>query len=268
MFGFFKKVSISEQKILSKVARELDEQITKLTSNYSSIISPEQFDAFMKYQKACYLVHSYGQSWDGSDNMPRVIYNKALKELSAASKIVDAAFEVIDNNSVQKEPKIKRTSSDQDNFFDDLDNEEQVEVDYSSIKNITKNEPDENINHQVNKDTSDQTQNGNHYHDGFQENVIKIIKNDFDYQINTLNQNLFDKVINENETLKKNKYDCALIFMLLEMNSLAKQSNENSKQIDHQTKNMLRIIEKCSDPRSRIISKINELRSKQNLSKV
>ena len=56
--------------------------------------------------------------------------------------------------------------------------------------------------------------------------------------------------------------------MLLEMNSLANQSNENSKQIDHQTKNMLRIIEKCSDPRSRIISKINELRSKQNLPKV
>ena len=83
MFGFFRKVSISEQKILSKVARELDDQITELTSNYSSIISPEQFDAFMKYQKACYLVYSYGQSWDGSDNMPRVIYNKALKELSA-----------------------------------------------------------------------------------------------------------------------------------------------------------------------------------------
>ena len=98
MFGPFKKVSNSEQQMLNKIALELIEQIDNLPTNFVSLLPNDKHEAIIKYKNAAYHVLSYGQKWDGTDTMARGIYNMALKQLSAASKIMQATHENLDNN--------------------------------------------------------------------------------------------------------------------------------------------------------------------------
>ena len=101
MFGPFKKVSQSEQQMLTKLSLELIDQIDKIQSNHDFYfaMSAKQRDGITKYHGAAYNCLKYGQSWDGSDNMQRVMWNAFFKQLSAASKIMEQTLNIIEENS-------------------------------------------------------------------------------------------------------------------------------------------------------------------------
>ena len=171
------------------------------------------------------------------------------------------------NNKSNQSSK-QSNSSDQDNFYDDLNIDNQNEGDNSSLKNYTNPKLKLSTSSQNDRNTPNRPQKIIYSSNKYKEEVKTVIKNNFGYEINSSNTNSFDKIINEYKKLGKNHYDSALMFMLIEMNVKDVLSNQSSKIIDKQTKNMLRVIEKCSDPRLRILAKINELRKKHNLSKV
>lgn len=101
MFGPFKKVSSNEQQMLTKLALELIEQIDQLESNHEFFfaMSQSQRDGIRKYNAAAMQCLKYGKSWDGSDNMQRVMWNAFYKQLSAASNLMKETLNIIEQNS-------------------------------------------------------------------------------------------------------------------------------------------------------------------------
>ena len=99
MFKIFKKVSYSEQTILTNVAMDLRNQINNLPYNFKSKLPIDKYDALLKYENAAREALKWGHQIDGSDTMPRILYNKALKELSAASRVLDETEKLINKIS-------------------------------------------------------------------------------------------------------------------------------------------------------------------------
>lgn len=101
MFGPFKKVSFSEQEMLTKLALELLEQLDEIESNHEIFfaMSQSQRDAIRKYNTAAKQCLGYGKSLDGSDSMQRVMWNTAYKQLSAASNIMKETLKIVEQKS-------------------------------------------------------------------------------------------------------------------------------------------------------------------------
>lgn len=97
MFGIFKKVTYSEQSILTTVAMDLLSQINNLPHDFISMLPQDKYQAILKYQNAAHDALKYGNDLDGRDAMPRLLYNKAMKELSAACKILEETEKIINN---------------------------------------------------------------------------------------------------------------------------------------------------------------------------
>jgi len=102
MFGPFKKVSSSKQRMLTNLALELMEEIDKIQFGNKDVflsMSPSQRDALHKYYKAAQHCMTWGKNWDGSDNMQQILWNKAFKELSAASMIMKETLKIAEDDN-------------------------------------------------------------------------------------------------------------------------------------------------------------------------
>lgn len=103
MFGSFKRVSESEQQMIDRLAIDVLELIEQLPEEFLLAMPEKQRRAIEKYEAACNDVLKYGRLLpDGSfDNMQRMLWNMAFKQLSAASKILEETHRVIEQHETK-----------------------------------------------------------------------------------------------------------------------------------------------------------------------
>ena len=100
MFSSFKRVSDTEQQMIDRLAIDVLDLIEGLPDNLIMVMPEKQQKAIAKYEVACNQVLEYGRILpDGTmDNMQRLLWNAAFKQLSAASKILEETHKVIEQN--------------------------------------------------------------------------------------------------------------------------------------------------------------------------
>ena len=98
MFGVFKRVSVLEQQMLTNLALEVIEKIDDMhaTNQFYSSLPDDKRAALEKYRNAALQCLQYGESDDVSDNMSKMIWNAAFKQLSAASKIMEQTKNILE----------------------------------------------------------------------------------------------------------------------------------------------------------------------------
>ena len=96
----------------------------------------------------------------------------------------------------------------------------------------------------------------------------KVIRRDFGYALDPMIISIFEGVVAEAARKGQNEYDAAIVYMMVQMNTLYAGSDGPKNFVDIHSHNILRIVSKASDNRSGYIETLNEIRGNHNLPKL
>ena len=96
----------------------------------------------------------------------------------------------------------------------------------------------------------------------------KVIRRDFGYALDPMIISIFEGVVAEAARGGQNEYDAAIVYMMIQMNTLYAGSDGPKNFVDIHSHNILRILSKASENRSGYIETLNEIRGNHNLPKL
>ena len=96
----------------------------------------------------------------------------------------------------------------------------------------------------------------------------QVIRRDFGYALDPMIISIFEGVVAEAARKSQNEYDAAIVYMMVQMNTLYAGSDGPKSFVDIHSHNILRILSKASDSRSGYIEMLNEIRDNHNLPKL